>query len=90
MTQEQMRFQAAAMAMQGLSSNYQWGVNRMKSLKPDENLEAAIAGDSIELADALLSALYPTGKDKHGDCDPCTGADMEAGPGEMLASITPK
>jgi hypothetical protein len=60
MTQEQMRFQAAAMAMQGLSSNYQWGVNRMKSLKPDENLEAAIAGDSIELADALLSTLYPS------------------------------
>jgi len=90
MNKEQMRFQAAAMAMQGLSSNYQWGVNRMKSLKPDENLEAAIAGDSIELADALLSALYPTGKDKHGYCDPCTGADMEDGPGEMLASITPK
>jgi hypothetical protein len=59
---EQMRFQAAAMAMQGLLSNYQWGVNRMKSLGADENLEAAIAGDSIELADALLSALYPTGK----------------------------
>jgi hypothetical protein len=83
MTQEQMRFQAAAMAMQGLLSNphiaERYGLD-----------ESDVISQAIKYADALLSALYPTGKDKHGYCDPCTGADMEAGPGEMLASITPE
>jgi len=54
MTKEQMRFQAAAMAMQGILAS--GGGARRETVND-------VASAAIDLADALLSALYSTGKE---------------------------
>jgi hypothetical protein len=52
MNKEEMRFKAAAMAMQGLCSNASPGIP-----------VSQYAESAVSFADALLSALYPTGKE---------------------------
>ena len=87
MNKEEQRFQAAAMAMQGQVSNAEW-IRYLSGLcEADGTIPAErIASHSVEYADALLSALYPSTEEsspvpdadgwiehRPGDAMPCHG-----------------
>jgi hypothetical protein len=90
MNKEEMRFKAAAMAMQGQISNAEWIRYLAGLCEADGTIPAErIASHSVEYADALLSALYASTEEsspvpdadgwidhRPGDAMPCLEGDM--------------
>jgi len=87
MNKEEMRFKAAAMAMQGLIGACHTNFECMKMLCEEADAigvprDKAIVKASIEYADALLSALYPSTEEP----SPVPDADgwIEHRPGDAM------